>query len=57
MSLFESFLGFVQLEDEKRDADESQWKLSSVTPASLLVDWTTERVFQEEQEADERRKC
>lgn len=57
MSLFERFLGFVQLEDEKRDADDSQWKLSSVTPASLLVDWTTERVFQEEQEADERRKC
>lgn len=57
MSLFESFLGFVQLEDEKRDADESQWKLSSVTPARIPVDWTTERVFQEEQEADERRKC
>lgn len=57
MSLFERFLGFVQLEDEKRDADESQWKLSSATPASLLADWTTERVFQEQQEADERRKC
>lgn len=57
MSLFERFLGFVQFEDEKQDADESQWKLSSATPASLLADWTTERVFQEQQEADERRKC
>lgn len=57
MSLFEHFLGFEESEDEKRHGNESQWKLSSVTPANLLVDRTTERAFQEEWEADEWRKC